>query len=127
HGSSFATYTQTLSGDTLLAGAFDRGSLVINPLILAELSVRFASEQQRDAALMPLGLVREHLPFEASFSAAQAFTDYRRRGGSRTGVLPDFYIGAHAHVAGYTLLTRDARRYRTAFRGLDVIAPDTHG
>ncbi len=68
-------------------------------------------------------LRREALPYEAGFLAGKAFIAYRRRGGRRTAPLPDFYIGAHAAVAGYRLLTRDASRYRTYFPKLDLIAP----
>jgi predicted nucleic acid-binding protein len=63
------------------------------------------------------------LPFEAAFLAGQCFIKYRRRGGSRRSPLPDFYIGAHAAIAGLTLLTRDAKRYRTYFPSLQIIAP----
>ncbi|MFT4135816.1 type II toxin-antitoxin system VapC family toxin [Microbacterium sp.] len=107
-----------------LARALDAGDLVINQLVFAELSVRFASEDELTAVIGQLRLIRENLPYEAAYPAAKAFADYRRRGGSRTAILPDFYIGAHAIVRGHTLLTRDARRYRTAFPTLRVIAPD---
>ena len=106
-----------------LARALDDGPLALNPLIYAELSVRFSSEDLLDSALAPLGLRRETLPYQAAFPAGRAFVEYRRRGGSRTAVLPDFYIGAHALVSGHVLLTRDARRYRTAFPGLVLVAP----
>jgi predicted nucleic acid-binding protein len=67
--------------------------------------------------------MRASLPWEAAFLAAKAFVRHRRRGGTKTGALPDFFIGAHAAVAGLTLLTRDARRYRTHFPKLRLIAP----
>lgn len=74
----------------------------------------------------PPGLYRrEHLPYEAAFLAGKAFRRYREAGGVRTAPLPHFYIGAHAAVAGYRLLTRDARRYRTYFPRLELIAPAT--
>ena len=63
------------------------------------------------------------LPFEAAFLAGQCFVKYRRRGGDRRSPLPDFYIGAHAAIAGFTLLTRDARRYKSYFPSLQIIAP----
>ena len=63
------------------------------------------------------------LPWEAGFLAGKAFLQYRRRGGVRSAPLPDFYIGAHAAIAGLPLLTRDARRYRTYFPTLELIAP----
>ncbi|WP_314098328.1 type II toxin-antitoxin system VapC family toxin [Microbacterium foliorum] len=106
-----------------LADAGDAGPLVINPIIYAELSVRFDAVEALDAALSALDVQRDELPYEAAFVAAGAFLEYRRRRGSRTSPLPDFYIGAHALQRGYRLLTRDAARYHTYFPELDVIAP----
>lgn len=102
----------------------DDAVLVINALIYAEVSVGFASIEMLEAAL-PQGLFRrEALPFEAGFLAGRAFLRFRRAGGSRRSPLPDFYIGAHAAIAGYRLLTRDAGRYRTYFPTVELIAPD---
>jgi predicted nucleic acid-binding protein len=66
---------------------------------------------------------REAIPYEAAFLAGKAFVTYRRRGGTKPSPLPDFFIGAHAAVAGYTLMTRDAARYRTYFPKLALIVP----
>lgn len=97
--------------------------LVINPLIYAEVSVAFASIEALETAL-PLDLYkRDGLPYEAGFLAGKAFLEYRRRGGLRKSPLPDFYIGAHAAVADYRLLTRDVARYRTYFPTVGLIAP----
>ena len=98
--------------------------LCLNPLIYAELAVYFASEAELEAALPPATFVRLNLPWEAAFVAAKAFLAYRQRGGTRTAPLPDFYIGAHAECSGMPLLTRDARRYRTYFPQVRLIAPD---
>ena len=99
-------------------------TLVINPLIYAEVSVALASIEALETAL-PLNLYRrDGLPYEAGFLAGKAFLEYRRRGGLRTSPLPDFYIGAHAAVARYKLLTRDAARYKTYFPTVDLIAPN---
>ena len=107
-----------------LEEAAEERILVINPLIYAEVSVGFSRIEDLDAAL-PLELFRrDPLPWEAGFLAGKSFLDYRRRGGERRSPLPDFYIGAHAAVAGMTLLTRDAARYRTYFPRLDLNAPD---
>lgn len=95
----------------------------INPIIYDELSVQFDSIVELDAAL-PTWCTRQNLPYEAAFFAGKAFLAYKRRGGVRTSPLPDFYIGAHALVAGYKLLTRDAKRYRTYFPDVELIAPD---
>lgn len=106
-----------------LAGWSARESVAINPLILAEVSVGYRTQQQMDAALSALPVVREALPWDAAFLAGQAHLAYRRAGGTRRSPLPDFYIGAHALVAGHRLLTRDAARYRRYFPKLKLIAP----
>ena len=100
------------------------GSIVLNPIIYAELAAGFSSERVLDNALMHF--LREDLPWDAAFFAGKAFFAYRRSGGSRRSPLPDFYIGAHAMVRNYRLVTRDVARYRTYFPSLDIIAPDTH-
>jgi len=97
--------------------------LVINPIIYSEVSAHFDSVEDLDAALPPNWIRREPLPWEAAFLAGPCFLKYRRGGGARRSPLPDFYIGAHAAVAGLTLLTRDARRYHTYFPKLKLIAP----
>ena len=98
------------------------GGIAINPLIYAEIAPGFASGGELDDAL-PRSLLRLHLPWAAAFLASRAFLEYRRGGGTRTSPLPDFYIGAHAQVEGFRLVTRDARRYRTYFPDLDIFAP----
>lgn len=105
--------------------AADRYRLVINPVIYAEVSVRFSHIEELDEALPQPMFDREPIPYEAAFLAGKAFLAYRRLGGTRTLPLPDFFIGAHAAVAGYTLMTRDAARYRTYFPKLPLITP--HG
>ena len=110
------------SGEALVE-AFDQGPVVINPVVYAEVSVGFDRIEELDEALPQAAFVREPLPYPAGFLAGKAFLAYRRSGGARPAPLPDFYIGAHAAVAGYRLLTRDARRYRTHFPRLDLLAP----
>ena len=105
-----------------LGRAADEAELVINPVVYAEVSVGFERIEELEAALPGL-LRREPVPWEAAFLAAKAHVAYRRRGGQRTSPLPDFFIGAHAVVAGYLLLTRDARRVRAAFPRLELITP----
>jgi predicted nucleic acid-binding protein len=109
---------------TALAEAFDNGAVVVNPIVYAEVSVGFDRIEELDAALPADQFVREPLPYAAGFLAGKAFLAYRSRGGPRTTPLPDFYIGSHAAVRSYRLLTRDANRYRTYFAGLDVHAPE---
>ncbi|WP_414121372.1 type II toxin-antitoxin system VapC family toxin [Corynebacterium nuruki] len=108
---------------TVLARALDEGPVVINPIVYAEVSVGFDRIEELDALLPEDGFLREPLPWPAGFLAGKAFLDYRRRQGNRTSPLPDFYIGAHAAVAGHRLLTRDRGRYSTYFPGLELIIP----
>lgn len=109
--------------ETELAQALDRGRLVINPLVYAEVSTGFDRIEDVDDALPTSEFDREALPYEAGFVAGKAFFTYRRRGGTRRSPLAAFYIGAHAAVRGYRLLTRDAQRYRTYFPTLALISP----
>ncbi len=101
----------------------DESVLVINPLIYAEVSVGFPTIEELEAALPTDLYRREDLPYEAAFLAGKSFLHYRQGGGGKRSPLPDFYIGAHAAVAGYRLLTREATRYRTYFPKLELIAP----
>jgi predicted nucleic acid-binding protein len=100
-----------------------RGALVINPVIYAEVAAGFSAIEDLDEALPEAYLKREPLPWAAAFLAGHAFARYRRLGGTRTAPLPGFYIGAHAAVAGHTLLTRDPRRYRDYFPRLRIVSP----
>lgn len=106
-----------------LSRAVDESLVVINPLIYAEVSSGYDRIEDLDEALPTSVFRRDALPYEAGFLAAKAFLQYRRRGGKRTAPLPDFYIGAHAAVLGYRLLTRDPARYRTYFPTVVVLAP----
>lgn len=100
-----------------------RGELIIDDVVYAELSVRFETIEALDAVVNDARLTMAAIPRGALFLAGKAFQRYRAAGGTRTGVLPDFFIGAHAAVAGLTLLTRDARRYRQYFPSVDLITP----
>lgn len=106
-----------------LEAAALRGPLVVNAIVYAELSVRYARIEHVDAFVARAGLRREAIPAEALFLAGKAFTSYRRAGGVRTGVPPDFLIGAHAAVRDLPLLTRDVRRYRTYFPTVRLVSP----
>jgi predicted nucleic acid-binding protein len=109
------------------SGALERAAneavLVINPIIYAEVSIGFDRIEDLEGALPADFYRRDALPFEAAFLAGKCFLSYRRRGGTKRAPLPDFYIGAHAAVAGFLLLTRDAARYRSYFPKLELIAP----
>jgi predicted nucleic acid-binding protein len=100
------------------------GPLVINEVIYAEVSVGYDDTDQLDHDLSIDDFQREHTPWPAAFLAGKAFVEYRRRGGPRRSPLPDFFIGAHAAVAGLRLLTRDPSRYQTYFPMVELIAPE---
>jgi predicted nucleic acid-binding protein len=106
-----------------LARARDEGWLVISPIVYAEVSTGFDRIEELDDAVPEVDFEREALPYQAGFLAGKAFLAYRRRGGQRRSPLPDFYIGAHAAVRGYRLLSRDVARYRTYFPAVELVAP----
>ncbi len=98
--------------------------LAINPIIYSELSLAFSSVEALDQTLSDLDLKMLELPRTALFLAGKAFVRYRKLGGTKTNVLGDFFIGAHAAVAGLPLLTRDTKRYTSYFTGVKLIVPD---
>ena len=103
--------------------AMNDSAVVINPIIYAEVSLSFKKIEDLDKVL-PMDLYRrDELPYEAAFLAGRAFVKYRRQGGSRTSPMPDFYIGAHAEVSNFRVLTRDPRRFRRYFPSVELIAP----
>jgi predicted nucleic acid-binding protein len=97
--------------------------LAINALIYAEVSIGYGRVEELEQAIPSTMFRREPLPYEAAFLAGKVFLQYRRRGGVRGSPLPDFYIGAHAAVSDFRILTRDPRRYRTYFPTVDLIVP----
>ena len=109
---------------TRLEEAAFRGPLLINDVIYAETSTRYPTIENFEAALAGAGVTVVPTPRTALFLAGKAFAQYRSAGGIRTGVLADFFIGAHAAVERLPLLTRDARRYRNYFPTVMLIAPD---
>ena len=98
-------------------------ALAINPVIYAELSLSFSTFEALDRVVATMELAMHEVPRPALFLAGKAYLQYRRRGGAKAQVLPDFFIGAHAAVEGWPLLTRDASLFRTYFPRLEVIAP----
>ncbi len=106
-----------------LESAAEAGPLYINPIIYAEVSVRFSRVEDVDDALPTADFRRLQIPWPAAFLAAKAFVAYRHRGGARTSTLPDFFIGAHAAVSELHLLTRDVSRIRSYFPTVALIAP----
>ena len=116
-------FREALSFATALV-AVDLNAVTDNPIVFAEVSVGFRTVEDLEAALPASSYRRDPLPYQAGFLAGKAFLAYRRRGGARTSPLPDFYIGAHAAIAGFVLLTRDPRRFRSHFPRLKLMAPD---
>lgn len=106
-----------------LAAGLAEGPLLANDVVFAEISVSFRAPAEVAEFLALAGVEIERTPPEALFLAARAHLAYRQRGGSRTGVLADFFIGAHANIRKVPLLTRAPRRYRTYFPTLELIAP----
>lgn len=106
-----------------LEAAASRDELVINDIVYAELSTRYARIEPLDAALTTMSMKHSAIPRAALFLAGKAFLRYRKLGGTKTGVLSDFFIGAHAAVERAPLLTRDVEKVRTYFPTVDLIAP----
>ena len=106
-----------------IAAAAERGPLIINPMIYAEVSVRFTTIEEFDDALPHDDFLRVPLPWDATFLAGKAYLNYRKNGGARTSPLPDLFIGAHAAVAGLSLLTRDRGRYAPYFPTVHLDTP----
>ena len=106
-----------------LAAAFDRGPVVINPIVFAEVALAFDGQEELERYFREPDFERRELPWKAASTVARAFLRYRRSGGAKTTPLPDFYIGAHAEIERLALLTRDAARYRTYFGAVRLICP----
>jgi len=115
----WATWSQSQ-----LDAASTTDSLAINPIIYSELSIAFEKIEDLDAVIADAELGIAQIPNEALFLAGKAFLNYRRSLGTKQSVLPDFYIGAHAAVLQWPILTRDARPYRTYFPTVHIITPD---
>lgn len=103
--------------------AAEVGPIPINPIIYTELAAAFDTQEDLDHWLKPSLFKRLPIPYEAGFKASRAFLAYRRASGTKRSALPDFFIGAHAEYAGYTLVTRDVSRYRTYFPKVKLIYP----
>ena len=103
------------------------GPVIINDVIYAEISTRYATVEALDSILNDLNIEVTPMPRDALFLAGKAYLQYRAAGGIRTGVLADFFIGAHAVTENLPLLTRDVRRYRNYFPTIMLISPEREG
>ena len=110
--------------DEALIEALDRGPVFVDQIVFAEISIGYTTAEACRQALAVIGLELIPVPWPAAFLAGRAFAAYKQRGGTKLAPLPDFFIGAHAAVAGLRLLTRDASRYRTYFPTVELIAPE---
>lgn len=106
-----------------LSSAANQGSIVINPIIYAEISIRFERIEELEQVLPPDVFDYRPIPREAAFLAGKSFLKYRTRGGAKSLPLPDFFIGAHAAIENLTLITRDAKRFKTYFPFLNILSP----
>ncbi len=109
---------------TTLEKCASQSLLFINPIIYAEVSMGFQKIEELEAALPNTIFKRTPIPWEASFLAGKAFLKYRKSGGHRTLPLPDFFIGAHAVIEKFTLLTRDTKRFKHYYPGIKIISPE---
>ena len=100
-------------------------TMVINPIIYAECSVGFARIEEVETLFETLGFAMKPMPREALFLAGKAFLQYKKRKGEKGNVLPDFFIGAHAAVSGYSLMSRDKGRFSTYFPSVELIIPES--
>jgi predicted nucleic acid-binding protein len=109
--------------DEALIEALEVGVVLVNQIVYSEISMGFPTVEECDFALNAQGIERIPIPWPAAFLAGRAYLQYRRRGGTKSSPLPDFFIGAHAAVEGLRVLTRDPSQYRTYFPNLELITP----
>lgn len=107
-----------------LEAAALQGPLLINAVVYSEFSTRYQRIEEVDAFLQKAGIGMIEMPRAALFLAAKVHARYRASAGIRTGVLPDFFVGAHASVVAMPLLTRNIGRYRTYFPSVRLISPN---
>lgn len=106
-----------------LIEVLDEGPALVDQIVFAEISIGYTTAEACQQALTVMGIELTPIPWPAAFLAGRAYASYKQRGGARPAPLPDFFIGAHAAVAGHRLLTRDAARCRTYFPTVELIAP----
>lgn len=101
----------------------DEYPLFINPIIYSEISIGFNKIEELEQCISPSIFKRVSIPWEAAFLAGKMFLKYRKLGGHRTLPLPDFFIGAHAVIENFSLLTRDTKRFKSYYPQLKLISP----
>ena len=106
-----------------VANTAAEGGLRCNPVIRAEIASNFESADDLQQFLDVFALENEPFSLVDSFAAGSAFIEYRRRGGMRPAILPDFLIGAQAAMRGWSLVTRDRKGYASYFPNLTIIDP----
>lgn len=97
--------------------------LFINPIVYSEISIGFERIEELEECLAVLPLRMAEIPEAALFLAGKAFLQYRRNKGTKDSTLPDFFIGAHAAVNDWGIITRDAKRMSYYYPGLRIISP----
>ena len=107
-----------------LQAARQLGSLIVCPVVWAEVRGFFPEPAAMAAAFDEAGLAFDPFDRECADLAGRMWREYRRRGGTRDHLVPDFLVGAHAQLASGRLLTRDRGFYRRFFSKLQVIAVD---
>jgi len=98
-------------------------TLYINSIVYTEISIGFDRVEEVENAIDALGIKVLELPREALFLTGKAYLKYRKNKGTKTLPLPDFFIGAHASVSQFWLVTRDVAKYKTYFPQVNLIHP----
>lgn len=109
--------------ESILGKYSQRNTMFINSIIYTEISIGFNSIEEVESVVEEIGTKVLEIPREALFLAGKVFLNYRRNKGTKSSTLPDFYIGAHATVSGFELITRDTARYKTYFPNVKLICP----
>jgi len=109
--------------ESILEKYSQTNSLYINSIVYTEVSIGFNKVEEVERAIEALGIKVLEMPREALFLTGKAYIKYRKNKGSKTSPLPDFFIGAHATVAQFGLVTRDLAKYKTYFPQVQLIHP----
>ena len=99
-------------------------TLYINSIVYTEISIGFKKIEEVETAITELDIKVLEMPREALFLTGKVFLQYRKNHGTKTSPLPDFFIGAHAAVSKFDLITRDTSKYKTYFPQVKLIHPE---